>query len=222
MCREEKKADYDGQMASDADHEYYCKCVMVVGGVGFVGSHISDALLREGRTVVVYDAFIDTETSKRSEKEENAEMLRRTAAEYSALGSTVFIVAGDIRDQEKTMDTIHEYGVTSCIHVGVLVDDRHSVKVPEEYIDVNVLGTSRLLDALGKCGVKMVVQASTTSVFGQRKANHRGKSQENVDRHPINPYGASMAAADAFGHCFSHLYGMNLTQIRFASTYGPR
>ncbi len=193
---------------------------MVTGGVGFVGSHIAEALLREGRKVVVYDIF-NSETTSSQEKHENVSILQKTAQEFESQGASVTIVNGDIRDQDKIMQTIEEHGVTGAIHVGGMVDDRRSVTHPEEYIDVNIRGTAMLLDALGKSGVKMVVQASTRSVFGQRLDNNT-KLTEQADRRPINPYGASKVGADAMAHCYSHLHKMNLTLVRIFATYGPR
>ena len=137
------------------------------------------------------------------------------------MGASISIVRGDIRDQEKLIQTIKDFHVTGAIHVAGLVDDRRSVAYPEEYIDVNVRGTALLLDALGKCGVKMVVQASTRSAFGQRKDNNT-KLDESADRRPINPYGASKVGADAMAHCYCHLHEMNLTLIRIFAAYGPR
>jgi len=205
---------------ADSYTEEYSKCVLVTGGVGFVGSHIAEALLKEGRKVVVYDIF-NSETTVSSEKQENADILRRTAKKFSSIGANVSIVHGDIRDQPKIIQTIQDFGVTGAIHVGGMVDDRRSVTHPEEYIDVNIRGTALLLDALGKCGVKMVVQASTRSVFGQRTDNNT-KLKENADRRPINPYGASKVGADAMAHCYCHLYDMNLSLVRIFATYGPR
>ena len=200
--------------------ETYCRCVMVTGGVGFVGSHIAEALLKEGRKVVVYDIF-NSETTSSEEKRENVAILQKTAETFARNGASVDIVNGDIRDQTKIIETIREYGVTGAIHVGGMVDDRRSVSHPEEYIDVNIRGTAMLLDALGKCGVKMVVQASTRSVFGQR-ADNSTKLKEDAVRRPINPYGASKVGADAMAHCYSHLHKMNLTLVRIFATYGPR
>jgi len=200
--------------------EEYCKCVLVTGGVGFVGSHIAEALLKEGRMVVVYDIF-NSETTKSAEKLENAEILQNTADLHASNGASLSIVHGDIRDQEKIIQTIEEYGVTGAIHVGGMVDDRGSVTSPEAFIDVNILGTALLLDALGKCGVKMVVQASTRSVFGQRTENAL-RLNERADRRPINPYGASKVGADAMAHCYCHLHNMNLSLVRIFATYGPR
>lgn len=205
---------------NDAYIEDYCKCVLVTGGVGFVGSHIAEALLKEGRKVVVYDIF-NSETTTSAEKRENVSVLENTARLFASEGAGVTIVNGDIRDQEKIIQTIKNYGVTGAIHVGGMVDDRRSVNHPEEYIDVNIRGTAMLLDALGKCGVKMVVQASTRSVFGQRKDNNT-KLKEDADRRPINPYGASKVGADAMAHCYCHLHNMNVTLVRIFATYGPR
>ena len=200
--------------------EEYCKCVLVTGGVGFVGSHIAEALLKEGRKVIVYDIF-NSETTSSAEKRENVSILQKTAQKFSADGAHVDIVNGDIRDQEKIIQTIRQHGVTGAIHVGGMVDDRRSVSHPEEYIDVNIRGTAMLLDALGKCGVKMVVQASTRSVFGQR-ADNNTKLTEQADRRPINPYGASKVGSDAMAHCYCHLHKMNLSLVRIFATYGPR
>lgn len=200
--------------------EEYAKCVLLTGGVGFVGSHIAETLLREGRKVVIYDIF-NAETTKSAEKQENARLLQHVAKENSIKGASLKVINGDIRDQVHLMRVIPEEGITGCIHVGGMVDDRRSVQFPEEYIDVNILGTALLLDALGKCGVRMVVQASTRSVFGQR-ADNDTLLDEHAPRRPINPYGASKVAADAMAHCYSHLHNMNVTLIRIFATYGPR
>jgi len=199
--------------------EYISGCVLVTGGCGFVGSHVVEALLREGRTVVVYDMF-NSETSTSEEKRENAQVLVKTAQENRHLGAKLSIVDGNIRDGFHIAETVREHRVTACAHFAGLVDDRRSVHHPQEYLENNVLGTSMLLDTLGKCGVKMVVQPSTRSVFG---ANNQEKSlNEHADRRPINPYGASKVATDALAHCYSYLHGMNCTMIRIFATYGPR
>lgn len=193
---------------------------MVTGGVGFVGSHCAEQLLREGVKVVVYDIF-NEETTVSAEKQENADILIETARQYAAVGASVTIVHGDINDKEKLLTTIKEYGITGCIHAAGMVDDRRSVKFPNEYIEVNIRGTCTLLSALGESGVKMVVQASTRSVYGERKDNNTYLT-EDADRRPVNPYGAAKVGSDAMAHCYHHLYGMNVTLIRIFSAYGPR
>mmetsp|Transcript_2593 Transcript_2593/g.3982 ORF Transcript_2593/g.3982 Transcript_2593/m.3982 type:complete len:354 (+) Transcript_2593:44-1105(+) len=204
-------------MSNSLEH---LQCVMVTGGVGFVGSHIAEGLLREGIKIVVYDIF-NNETTSSAGKQENASILQRTADNFAKDGASLHIVHGDIRDKYKIMETIATYGVTACIHVGGMVDDRRSVFHPDEYIDVNIRGTATLLDALGNSGVKHIVQASTRSVFGQRDDNDVCLT-EKADRRPVNPYGASKVGADAMAHCYSHLHKMNVTVVRIFATYGPR
>jgi UDP-glucuronate 4-epimerase len=215
-----KEFSYPNKNGNASFTEEYCKCVLVTGGVGFVGSHIAEALLKEGRKVVIYDIF-NSETTVSSEKKRTADILRKTAQQFATIGATISIVHGDIRDKTKIIETVQKFGVTGAIHMGGMVDDRRSVIHPEEYIDINIRGTTILLDALGKCGVKMVVQASTRSVFGERIDN-TVKLYESSERRPVNPYGATKVAADAMAHCYSHLHGMNISLVRIFSTYGPR
>lgn len=217
---EQKRTDASKLSAEASFTEEYCKCVMVTGGAGFVGSHVCEALLKEGRRVVLYDVF-NSETTQSSEKKGNAALLEKIAEENASKGAYLKVVTGDFRDQPKLLKTISEEGVTGCIHIGGMVHDRRSVQYPEEYINVNIFGTAVLFDALGKSGVRMVVQASTRSVFGQRSDNH-ALLDESADRRPINPYGASKVGADAMAHCYSHLHNMNVTLLRLFSVYGPR
>ena len=93
----------------------YCKCVLLTGGVGFVGSHIGERLLADGIAVVIYDIF-NSETTKSAEKQENAALLYRAASEHAAKGAKLTIVNGDIRDQEHVMKVIQEHGVTGTRH----------------------------------------------------------------------------------------------------------
>ena len=193
---------------TDTPHHYtpiyteeYTRSVLVTGGVGFVGSHVTESLLRSGSKVVVYDSF-NTETTERAEKVGIARELHRVALEHAHLGASLVVVKGDIRDRALIMKTIARYSIASCVHLGAMVDDRRSVSLPDEFIDVNIRGTATLLDALGASGVKMVVQASTRSVFGQRE--HNGAClTESADRRPVNPYGASKVGSDAIAHCYS-------------------
>ena len=167
----------------------------------------------------MYDIF-NSETTVSAEKKENAAILKNTALERADQGASVDIVHGDIRDKEMLMSTIRDFEITACIHVGGMVDDRRSVFHPDEYIDVNIRGTATLLDALGQCGVKMVVQVSTRSVFGQRDDNGIYLIEEAA-RRPVNPYGASKVGADAMAHCYSHLHNMNVTLVRIFAAYRP-
>ena len=207
--------------------ESYCmeitdseQVILVPGGVGFFGGHIAEHLLKRGHRVVVYDIF-NSETTPSAEKRETADVLIKTATEHKDKGSTLKIVNGDICDAVKLESVVKSEGITACFNMAALVNDRRSVTHPTDFIDVNIKGTVNLLRILGEHGVKTVVHASTRSVFGQ-VVNNNTEWDENAPRLPINPYGATKVATDAFLHVYAHLYGMNVSIIRSSAAYGPR
>lgn len=194
--------------------------ILVTGGVGFVGGHLSERLLQEGYRVIVYDIF-NSETTPSIEKQETAEILKKTAIENNDKGASLKIINGDITDENKLRSVIINEGISACFHIAAMVDDRRSVKYPFEYIDINIKGCVILLKILAENDIKTVIQASTRSVFGQ-VINNNQLIDEKTERLPINPYGATKVATDAFAHVYSHLYQMNIVLIRIFATYGPR
>ena len=138
----------------DVYTEEYCKSVLVTGGVGFIGSHVVETLLKEGRKVVVYDIF-NSETT-----------LHDTAKEFADIGADLSIVHGDIRDQDKIIKTIKDHGgITGAIHVGGMVDNRRSVTHPSEYIGINIRGTAMLAS---RCFRKMWGEDGCPSIHEER------------------------------------------------------
>lgn len=203
--------------------------ILVTGGAGFIGSHIAEALLKQCKKVIVFDVF-NQETTKSDEKHSNITLLEKTVEQVNKMLSDnhpkaeLFVTTGDIRDRNSIQEVIANvsYNITSVVHIAGLVDDRRSVSYPNEYFDVNVIGTATLLDVLGKSGkIKRVVQASTRSVFGEVN-KHDVKLDETSPRRPVNPYGVSKVASDAAAHCYSHMYQMQIFLVRITSCYGHR
>jgi UDP-glucuronate 4-epimerase len=187
---------------------------LVTGGAGFIGSHVTEALLSRGDDVVVLDNFNDYYDPAR--KRSNLEEVRDVVAD----GGHLKVVEGDIRDVSVVASAIDQ-PVEAVIHLAAMAGVRASIENPGLYYDVNVMGTLRLLEAAVAAERKPVfVFASTSSVYG---ATDRMPLKEDDPCHlPLVPYSASKRGAELMGHAFNNLYGLDFTAVRFFTVYGPR
>jgi len=185
--------------------------VLVTGGAGFLGHYVVRRFLELGYDVVVFDQF-NSETTQSTEKHDNLLNLKY-------LGN-LKIYQGDILEED-LLPILQQEKINHCVHAASLVDDRRSVKYPDEYIRVNILGTQRIMAAFGEAKVKQVVLISTRSVYGQTN-NPLNLMSEDSPKFPINPYGASKLGAELFAHVYHHLYGINVNIIRISAIYGHR
>jgi UDP-glucuronate 4-epimerase len=184
--------------------------VLVTGGAGFIGSHLVEALLRDGRDVVALDNF-DTFY--------DPAIKRRNVSGY--LGRPGFtLVEGDIRDAAK-VDTIfasHRIGVV--VHLAARAGVRPSIEQPLLYSDVNLNGTVVLLEACRKHNVGKMVFGSSSSVYGNN-AKVPFSEKDDVDR-PISPYAATKRSGELLCATYNALYRLNVFCLRFFTVYGPR
>jgi UDP-glucuronate 4-epimerase len=190
------------------------KTILVTGAAGFIGSHVAQALLARGDTVVGLDnmnTFYDP-----ARKRANVEEVRRRAVDESRF---VF-VEGDIRDPELLDRLFTGHPFDAVAHLAAMAGVRVSVENPFLYYDVNLNGTLALLDASRHYGVGNFVCASTSSAYGQTKQIPFVET-DPCDR-PLAPYAASKRAAEMLGFSYHHLYGLNVTVLRFFTVYGPR
>src|SRR5947208_6366871 len=188
--------------------------ILVTGAAGFIGSHLVDALLARGDYVVGIDnlnSFYDP-ASKRS---------NLAAVEGSATRSDQFtFVNGDVRDRDLVRRVFQEHRVRRVAHLAAMAGVRASIEDPGLYVDVNVLGTLSVLDAARDARVENMVLASTSSVYG---ATDRAPFVEtDASDRPLAPYPASKRAAEIFAYSYHHLYGLDVTVLRFFTVYGPR
>src|SRR5690349_14243343 len=123
---------------------------LVTGGAGFIGSHIAGALLEQGASVRVLDNFS-------SGKRENLAALRQSGS-----ASSLEVVEGDLRDPLKVAEAVR--GIDTIFHEAAFVSVPESMLKPQECFDVNVSGTSLLLETARKAGVRRVVLASSAAV----------------------------------------------------------
>jgi UDP-glucose 4-epimerase len=175
--------------------------VLVTGGAGLIGSHIVDELVKEKARVVVYDFNLKA---------------RMEHLKWAADHGSVELVEGDLRDLEGLSRALR--GVDYVFHQAAAWL-RACQETPRLSLDVNVIGTFNLLEASVAAGVKKVVGASSSSVYGE------GSSLPTEETHPFNNdlfYGASKIANEQHYRAFHKRYGLDFVGLRYLNIYGPR
>jgi UDP-glucose 4-epimerase len=175
--------------------------VLVTGGAGLVGSHIVDDLIREGACVTVYDNFIRG---------------RLEHLEWARQNGEVAIVEADIRDTDKLRRAVE--GAKYVFHQAASWL-RLCQNEPRLSVEVNIVGTFNLLEACVAAGVKKVIAASSSSVYGE------GLYLPTDEDHPFNNnlfYGASKIANEQHYRAFYEKYGLDFIGFRYLNVYGPR
>lgn len=173
---------------------------LVTGGMGFIGSHIVDRLVRDGRRVRVLD---------------NAPEKRIAAAPIFLQDAE--LMSGDIRDRAVVARAMA--GVETVYHQAALASVPQSVADPGEYYDVNVTGTLNLMLAARDAGVKRFVFASSSAVYGDSPAMPK---VETMIPEPISPYASSKLAGEALCQVFTKSYGLAAVALRYFNVFGPR
>src|SRR5918999_1364613 len=183
--------------------------VLVTGGAGFIGSHLTRRLLGRGDRVTVLDDFNDFYDPAR--KRENA------AAFLAEPGYR--LVEGDIRDEALVERLFGEGRFDAVVHLAARAGVRPSLKEPILYEDVNCIGTLRLLEAARRHGPATFLFGSSSSVYG---INEKVPFAEDdpVDK-PISPYATTKRAGELLCFNYHHLYGLRTACLRFFTVYGP-
>jgi len=192
--------------------------VLVTGGAGFIGSHLCEALLRQGRRVVILDNLDGFYPP--SVKTANLTEVRRTA---ERCGGKLLVLKGDIRapgDLRRALAALGPGEEAAVVHLAALAGVRPSIENPLRYQEVNVTGTLHLLEACREAGVGRIAFASSSSIYGNN-AKVPFSESDPVDA-PISPYAASKKAGELFCHNYHHLYGLSVACLRFFTVYGPR
>jgi len=183
--------------------------VLITGAAGFIGSHLSERLLSEGRTVVGVDNFDEFYDPQ----------IKRSNIAGCLENENFELVEGDIRDRD-AMDEIVGKDIDIIVHLAARAGVRPSIAQPLLYTDVNVNGTTVLLETAKKHKVDNFIFASSSSVYGNNEKVPFSE-EDNVD-FPISPYAATKKAGELICHTYHHLYGISVTCLRFFTVYGPR
>ena len=179
--------------------------VLLTGAAGFIGSHVSEALVARGHAVVGVDNF--DAFYARAVKERNLELLRKNPAFR-------FIEADVARDPMPLE------GVGVVLHLAAKPGVRPSLEDPGAYVEANVTATARLFDAARRAGIARVVFGSSSSVYGDATPAPFAEGAPALE--PISPYAATKRSAELLAIAFAHLYPMRIICLRFFTVYGPR
>jgi len=170
--------------------------ILVTGGAGFIGSHVTKLLLDRGYQVVVLDnlshGFV-----------ENVDPRAK-------------LTVGDIRDRKKTKEALK--GIEAVIHMAGLISVPESVADPVKYCDNNVLGAVNLLECMKDAGVKKIIFSSSACVYG---TSDKLPIKEDAPIHPDNPYGATKASIEVFLKTYHEIFGFDVVILRYFNPYGP-
>jgi UDP-glucuronate 4-epimerase len=183
--------------------------ILVTGAAGFIGFHVAQRLLSDGREVVGLDIVNNYYDPKL--KEARLEILKRH--------SKFSFVKLDLADRAATKSLFAQQRFPVVIHLAAQAGVRYSLEHPHAYVDANIEGFINVLEGCRHNGCEHLLFASSSSVYG---ANTKlpFSVRDNVD-HPVSLYAASKKANELMAHAYSHLYRIPATGLRFFTVYGP-
>jgi UDP-glucuronate 4-epimerase len=184
--------------------------VLVTGGAGFIGSHVSERLLRDGHSVSILDDLNNFYSP--AAKQANLEAVRRQ-------GPYEFYF-GDISDEPRVQQVFEKSRPDAVIHLAARAGVRPSLDQPMLYGQVNVQGLIAVLEACRQQRVPKFVFASSSSVYGI--GNQVPFREDDAVTLPVSPYAATKIAGEKIAYTYSHLYGLRVVCLRFFTVFGPR
>jgi UDP-glucose 4-epimerase len=185
------------------------KKILVTGGAGFIGSHLVDRLLTDNNYVICldnFDPYYDPE-------------IKRDNIKHNLDNDNFKLIEGDIRNKKLIEKIIREEGIDYIVHQAAQPGVRASIENPIKSSEVNIIGTLNVLTSSLDSDVKKIINASSSSVYGEVKYLPFDEEHPTM---PISPYGASKLAAEHYCRVFNKIYGLKTTSLRYFTVYGPR
>ena len=176
---------------------------LVTGGAGFIGSHIAETLLKQGESVRVFDNLATGRSS-------NLEPLQGLAGHFE-------FVQGDLRDSNAVRAAVE--GVEVVFHQGALASVPRSIAEPVISLETNIIGTQNVLLAAKDAGVRRVVYASSSSVYGDTPVLPK---HEEMPTAPMSPYAVQKLTGELLCGVFTRIYGLETVALRYFNVFGPR
>jgi UDP-glucose 4-epimerase len=178
---------------------------LITGGAGYLGAHIADTFLSDGKDVVILDSL-------------HQGLLTRLDFLSQKHKREIPFLNADIRDLDSFKKALESFNPQGVIHSAALKSVGESVERPDEYMEVNFHATSRILDAVHDCNIQEFIFSSTAAVYGS--PDHSNPVGEEHETKPISPYGASKLAAEIEVTNFLNKPGNRGTSLRFFNIVG--
>lgn len=198
--------------------------ILVTGGAGFIGSHLVESLLGQGAEVRVLD---NLSTGKKENLEElSGHRLKISSrwrgSRFFRLGKNFEFLLGDITDREACRRACE--GVEYVLHEAALGSVQRSVEDPICTHEANATGTLNILQAAREAGVRRIVYASSSSVYGNSapQKDTVAPKKESLPLSPQSPYAATKLAGEIYLRIFSQIYSLETVSLRYFNVFGPR
>lgn len=185
------------------------KTILITGAAGFIGAHLTQRLTALGIKVVGLDNINDYYDPE----------LKKARMAALAEGDLFVHENMDMADRKEMEELFTRHRFDAVVNLAAQAGVRYSLINPHSYVDTNIVGFVNILEGCRHGGVKHLVYASSSSVYGAN-TNMPFSVHDNVD-HPVSLYAASKKANELMAHTYSHLYGLPTTGLRFFTVYGP-
>ena len=184
--------------------------ILITGGAGFIGSTLADKLIKENNKVIVIDNFNDY----------YAPALKEKNISHNLANPNYKLYRNDICDKDAVEKIFEKNNIDCVVHIAASAGVRASISNPELFVQSNIAGTINILEAMRKNNVKKIVFASSSSVYGNCKAEKFSEDLKVTE--PISPYAATKSACEQFLYTYSKLYDIQSICLRFFTVFGPR
>lgn len=175
--------------------------ILITGGAGFIGSNIVETLLKKGAKVRVLDNFITG---------------RKRNIEPFLNNENFELIEGDLRNYSTVRKSVE--GINYILHQGALPSVPRSIKDPITTNNINILGTLNVLEAARKTGVKRLVFASSSSIYGNSEVLPK---KEDMSVNPLSPYALSKYTGERYCQLYYRIYGLETICLRYFNVFGP-
>ncbi|MDP3088575.1 MAG: NAD-dependent epimerase [Methylotenera sp.] len=186
--------------------------VLVTGAAGFIGFHVSQALLARGDTVIGLDNLNDYYDVSLKEARLDEIKSHTNADNFT-------FIKQDIANAQSLLDLVATHKPQRVVHLAAQAGVRYSIQNPAAYVQSNLVGFANILEACRHNNIEHLVYASSSSVYGGN-TKLPFSEQDNVD-HPVSLYAATKKTNELMAHTYSHLYQLPTTGLRFFTVYGP-